>query len=251
MGRCFVIQPFDKGRFDKRYDDVFAPAITDAGLEPYRVDRDPGVVIPIDRVASEIVGSEAVLSDITTDNPNVWFELGYAIAAQREVILVCSSERSTPFPFDVQHRAIIKYETESLRDFESLKAQITAKLKAAAGRREALQQVTVMSPVARLQGLDQFEVAALVSVAQQIDHPDDGASMHAIRQDMASAGFTKLAATMGVRSLIDKELLQPVTLHDIDGSVYTAYALTDKGMRWLFSNRDQLALRIEKPDIPF
>ena len=39
MGRCFVIQPFDQGPFDKRYDDVFAPAICDAGLEPYRVDR--------------------------------------------------------------------------------------------------------------------------------------------------------------------------------------------------------------------
>jgi hypothetical protein len=27
MARCFVIQPFDKGTFDKRYDDVFEPAI--------------------------------------------------------------------------------------------------------------------------------------------------------------------------------------------------------------------------------
>ncbi|MBU0719064.1 MAG: hypothetical protein KJ749_12505 [Planctomycetes bacterium] len=51
MGRCFVIQPFDDGgEFDKRYEDVFLPAIRDAGLEPYRVDRDPSV-----RALSEIV----------------------------------------------------------------------------------------------------------------------------------------------------------------------------------------------------
>ena len=25
MGKCFVIQPFDKGPFDKRYRDVFSP----------------------------------------------------------------------------------------------------------------------------------------------------------------------------------------------------------------------------------
>ena len=41
MGRCFVIQPFDGGKFDKRYEDVFVPAIQAVGLEPYRVDRDP------------------------------------------------------------------------------------------------------------------------------------------------------------------------------------------------------------------
>ena len=26
MEECFVIQPFDRGVFDKRYDDVYAPA---------------------------------------------------------------------------------------------------------------------------------------------------------------------------------------------------------------------------------
>jgi hypothetical protein len=32
MGRSFMIQPFDNGPFAKRYDDVFAPAIREAGL---------------------------------------------------------------------------------------------------------------------------------------------------------------------------------------------------------------------------
>src|SRR5436305_5889608 len=30
MGRCFVIQPFDKGAYDKRYEDVIVPAIQQA-----------------------------------------------------------------------------------------------------------------------------------------------------------------------------------------------------------------------------
>jgi hypothetical protein len=87
MGTCFVIQPFDGGKFDKRYDDVFSPAIRAADLEPYRVDRDPNVSIPIDDIEKGISASTACLVDITTDNPNVWFELGYAIAAQKEVVL--------------------------------------------------------------------------------------------------------------------------------------------------------------------
>ncbi len=36
MDTCFVIQPFDRDKFDKRFDDVFEPAIRSAGLEPYR-----------------------------------------------------------------------------------------------------------------------------------------------------------------------------------------------------------------------
>ena len=48
MAMCFVIQPFDDGKvYDKGYTDVFAPAIAEAGLEPYRVDRDPSVMVPV------------------------------------------------------------------------------------------------------------------------------------------------------------------------------------------------------------
>lgn len=138
--RIIVIQPFDKGRFDKRYEDVFAPAIRDAGLEPYRVDRDPGVTIPIEDIQAGIESCEACLAEISTDNPNVWFELGYAIASQREVVLVCSEERTSNFPFDVQHRSVIKYSTESPRDFEQLRSQITARLQAVRPRR-SLQRI--------------------------------------------------------------------------------------------------------------
>ena len=30
MERCFVIQPFDNDKFDKRFKDVYSPAIIDA-----------------------------------------------------------------------------------------------------------------------------------------------------------------------------------------------------------------------------
>ena len=52
-GQCCVFQIFDDGgAYDKRYDEVtdgakgIRPAITSAGLEPYRVDRDAGAQDP-------------------------------------------------------------------------------------------------------------------------------------------------------------------------------------------------------------
>src|SRR5688500_4903361 len=101
MSNCFIIQPFDGGRFDKRFQDVFEPAVAESGLTPYRVDKDPNVTIPIEDIESNIRSAVVCLADITLDNPNVWFELGFAIASNKPVVLVCGDERTSRFPFDV------------------------------------------------------------------------------------------------------------------------------------------------------
>src|ERR1044071_9673879 len=122
MATCFVIQPFDACKFDKRFADVFSPAIKAAGLEPYRVDQDPNVEIPMDAIESGIKAASVCLDDITTDNPNVWYELGYALASGRPVVMVCSNERTgQKYPSDIQHRTIIRYVADSTQDFEKLK----------------------------------------------------------------------------------------------------------------------------------
>lgn len=61
MGTCFVIQPFDKGAFDKRYAEILAPAVEAAGLEPYRVDQDPAASILIDQIENGIRNARVCL----------------------------------------------------------------------------------------------------------------------------------------------------------------------------------------------
>ena len=92
MPTCFVIQPFSS-KFDKRFRDVYKPALEKAGLDPYRVDQDPSTEGVMDSIEQEIRAATICLADITTDNPNVWYELGYAFAAGRSVVMVCSGER--------------------------------------------------------------------------------------------------------------------------------------------------------------
>ena len=55
-------------------------ALEDAGLEPYRVDQDPSTEKIIETIEDQIRKATLCLADITTDNPNVWYELGYAFA---------------------------------------------------------------------------------------------------------------------------------------------------------------------------
>ncbi|GAG06220.1 unnamed protein product, partial [marine sediment metagenome] len=191
MGKCFVMQPFDKGPFDKRYEDVIVPAIKKTGLEPYRVDRDPSVSIPISDIESGIRSADVCLADITTDNPNIWFELGYTIACNQLVILICSDSRNTPFPFDVQHRSITKYKTESQRDFEQLKQDIIARIKAAVERREKIGRLSIPSSIADIEGLSQYEMAALVTIVENINGPKCWISIGMIIENMIGAGFTK------------------------------------------------------------
>ena len=107
----FVIQPFDKDKFDKRYNDIFEPAIKAAGHEPYRVDRDPSVRIPIEQIEDGIKKSALCFAELTSDNPNVWYELGYAFAMDKDVVMI--TEERQKFPFDIQHRQIINYKTSS------------------------------------------------------------------------------------------------------------------------------------------
>ena len=260
MPRCFVIQPFDGGqRYDKRYEDVFEPAIRDAGLEPYRVDRDPSVSVPIDDIERGIEHSGVCLAEISTDNPNVWFELGYAIASQRDVVLVCSDERTTPFPFDVQHRKIIQYSTQSSSDFETARSKTTERLKAVLKRREKLGLLSSLSSVSRVEGLEQYEIAGLIAVAEEVDDPEAGISGYIFRQNMGQAGFTKVAGTLAMKSLLDRGMLERFEGENYNGETYTAFRVTSRGMSWLLTNKEKLTLQIadREPrgltdeDIPF
>lgn len=247
MDRCFVIQPFDGGKFDKRFDDVVKPAILEADLDPYRVDRDPNVSIPIDDIQTGIELSRVCLADITTDNPNVWFELGYAIASSREVVLICADERQSKFPFDVQHRSIIKYKSEAPRDFDQLSEAITTRLKAILQKDNQLQKLPRSASAVIVEGLEQHEIAALISVAQQLPDPADAVSTYMVRQDMERAGFNDLAATLGLQSLVTKGLLESAQEREYNGEVYTVYRVANSGIAWLHKNLQMLKLRHDPP----
>ena len=131
---CFVIQPYDGGDFDNRYDDIIKPALESCGIEAYRVDRDPYVEIAVSVIEERIRDATFVIAEISVDNPNVWFELGYAMALEKPVIMLCDNMyRNGKFPFDISHRNVLVYRSGSIRDFkdclEKLQERIAAKLK--------------------------------------------------------------------------------------------------------------------------
>jgi hypothetical protein len=250
MPRCFVIQPFDKGPYDKRYKDVLVPAITDAGLEPYRVDEDPSVTVPIDDIEKGIRDAEICLADITTNNPNIWYEVGFAMANGRPVVMICAEPREQAYPFDVRHRHIIPYTLQSSSDFEKLRGDVTVRLKAQAEKAEELQTVAAMSQVTTpTEGLSPHEISALITIMSNASKPTDGMMPYKIQESMKRSGFTSVASTLALAKLSKKEMIEYYEVLDEEGNEYQLCHLTQTGIDWMLHNEDRFRLKLE-PDPP-
>jgi hypothetical protein len=205
------------------------------------VDQDPASLIPIEDIEAGIRRSDACFAEITTDNPNVWFELGYAIAARKPVVMVCSDER-VRFPFDVQHRSIIKYQSESPRDFQELAASITKRLKAAMETQLQVESVEDLSPTAPTEGLTPHELVALITIAAMTVDGDPLTS-YSLRQEMERAGYTDVACALSIRGLEKKEYISRQSAYDSHDNEYWGFIATGDGLDWLQSNQDRLKLK--------
>lgn len=241
MQTCFIIQPFDGGQFDKRYKDIIEPAIKNLGLVPYRVDEDHSTIVPIENIEKGIRDSVICLADISEDNPNVWYELGYAFSANKHVILICSKER-TKFPFDIRHKSIITYSKDSLRDFTELQDKIEKKAKALIEKQETYSKISSDS-IAKIEGLSQHELITIVSIVENLDEPNGSVSAYSIKQDVENSGFTKIACVLGLQSLEKKEFILYTPYQDYNGNEYFAYQLTELGWNWIYENQDKFEMK--------
>ena len=105
---CFVMQPF-AAPLGGYYEKVFKPAIEKAGLLPVRADAEIfGTGKIIDQVWRGINAAKVLVAELTSRNPNVFYELGLAHALRKPVVLVSSNEADVPF--DLQHIRVIYYD---------------------------------------------------------------------------------------------------------------------------------------------
>jgi hypothetical protein len=105
---CFVMQPFAAPLGDY-YEKIYRPAIEKAGLRPVRADAEIFATGKImDQVWHGINAAKVLVAELTTRNPNVFYELGLAHAMKKPVVLV--SAREEDVPFDLQHIRVIYYD---------------------------------------------------------------------------------------------------------------------------------------------
>jgi hypothetical protein len=246
---CCVFQPFDEGGpYDKRYADVIELAIRAADLDPYRVDRDPGASIPIDKLEEQIRTAAACVADISAQNPNVWYELGYAWALRLPLVMIC--QKGVKPAFDIQHRNIVFYSSDSPSDFEKLRSNITARLQAELRTKEkAAELADDISPslIARTDGLSTHEFSALALIFELRTGKRDPVSYWQLKNNMENANINALGVKLAAARLERLSLVEIIDARDPDtGEPFDGILVTEQGEQWLVDHMELFDLTARK-----
>lgn len=133
----FVLMPFAEP-FRAVYDRAIKAACDQVGVRCERVDEQIFAENILLRIYEQIEAADIIVADVTDRNPNVLYEIGYAHALQKRVILL--TQHSHDSPFDLQHYPHVIYRDGA---FDELRDQLVRRVQAllanpprATGRRD-------------------------------------------------------------------------------------------------------------------
>lgn len=106
---AFSIMKFEKD-FDELYQNVITPICESYGYKSIRADECYASTPIIQDIIREISNASLIIADVTMDNPNVFYELGYAHALGKPTILLADKSKREHLPFDVSGYRTIFYE---------------------------------------------------------------------------------------------------------------------------------------------
>lgn len=113
---CFVLMPFNKKRdergreidFNAIYSRLIAPAISAADMEPIRADEEQVGGSIHKPMYERLMLCEYAVADLTTANPNVYYELGVRHALRPHTTVMIFAE-GTGLPFDIAYSRCLPY----------------------------------------------------------------------------------------------------------------------------------------------
>lgn len=151
---CFVIMPigeleeYEDGHFKKIYEQIFKPAIENAGYTPNRVDDNISSHFIQASIIKDLIEAPMAICDLSTRNPNVLYELGIRHAFNKPVVLV--QEVGTERIFDINGINTIDYRPnrlydEVIEDREKIKRAIEETGKDTAGKRSLIKLLQINS----------------------------------------------------------------------------------------------------------
>ena len=129
LDTCFVMMPFGAW-FDRYYQEIYVPAIKDAGFEPVRADELFTTGSVVEQIWEQIEKAKLLLADLSGKNPNVFYELGLAHAAKQPVIFTAAQVDDVPF--DLRHLRVIIYDVREPEWASMLRKSVSDYLRNAA-----------------------------------------------------------------------------------------------------------------------
>jgi hypothetical protein len=182
----FVLMPFTK-KLNKRYKRAIKPAVQDAGMRPERVDKQSfhrqGIT---DRIIQQIGDTDFLIADMSCNNPNVLYEVGYAHAKNKICVLLTDTPKKIPFDLKnkrhIVFRGLNDLHKRLLRDLNALKVE--AELAFDANDPECL-ATAVQAAVLQTRVIRHSQatsIRARVKTGSELDHKDVSAHITKIER---------------------------------------------------------------------
>jgi hypothetical protein len=107
--QAFVVMQFNTPDYEALFREVITPACEKEGLRVYRADftKKPGIIIS--DIVKHLTESSVIIAEVSPVNGNVYYEVGYADALKKPVILI-ADKTIGQLPFDVRPYRTIFYE---------------------------------------------------------------------------------------------------------------------------------------------
>jgi hypothetical protein len=107
--QAFIVMQFNTPEYEALFNEVITPACEKEGFSVYRADftKRPGLVIA--DIAKHLTESQVIVAEVTPLNGNVYYEVGYADALKKPVVLI-ADKAVGQLPFDIRPYRTIFYE---------------------------------------------------------------------------------------------------------------------------------------------
>ncbi|MDC9835550.1 hypothetical protein [Rhizobium binxianense] len=155
---CFVVSPIgDDGSPERVHADwllegIIKPVFTAhyANYQIVRADKMPAPGLIDVQIIEQLLDAELVIADITTLNPNVFYEIGVRHVVNKPIIHMVRAK--DPIPFDIKLFRHIPFSVATPQALESAKAALKEALDATFA-----EDFKVDNPVTRTRGMVKFE----------------------------------------------------------------------------------------------
>jgi len=185
---CFVIMPisqqtgYESMHFNCVYEDIIKPAIKEAGMIALRADETQNTnLIQLD-ILRKVIESDIAICDMSSKNPNVFYELGVRQAFDKPTVLMIDD--ATNAPFDVSSLRYVDYKKSmGYRDVNDAVVRLTHALRETYNKREDKSEINSLIRLMELTTpaqINQSDISTEDRTAIQIS--EITAAVHQIQQ---------------------------------------------------------------------
>lgn len=125
--KAFIVMPFAP-----EYDAIhlaIKQACEKVGIDAVRADEimQPGPIV--NQVFDNISNADFVIAEVSSKNPNVYYEIALAHCAQKPSVLLARKNMIKELPFDIRHNRVISYAERNLKDLTEVLSNTLTYLK--------------------------------------------------------------------------------------------------------------------------